>query len=330
MLTAKAAERKNQYARCITLIDKYPGLFFAIEEAIGPNNIDILLLLETHKTLMSLFIRSAGMKTNSLERAISKMGGDSILVYITELTLYGVFTPTEYLNFIKNVSTSVYENPDTVTYTPKQIILSGFPQKVIFVCNADENVIARIEKYCEQHFHSSIKTVKNGNKIDVIVQNPLVKNFEESQLALEKFMYYVSTQEKANYEELGLDIKKLMCTEGSRFISCALETLFDVNNVNDLINNLNGGHITININFGNNNNVIFGSGQITVKNSKDDTRKWILDHPPAMRELKKSYYSRYKVAIKNCVSDVIFGKLVSECGKYESYSSNGKNYWVAK
>jgi hypothetical protein len=247
-------------------------------------------------------------------------------MYITEIQLYGVFKLSNYLDFIKLIS---YECDESIIYTPKQVPLSGLPQRIAFMCSGDERFVNKIKNCCEIHFKTTVQVSTDGNRTDIIVKEPILKNMDESCQAFKEFFNYVNTKENISIFQLAQDIKEV---DNTKYMMTNVGNHANVSKIEDLVEKLGGLPVTINI-YVTNGNVVFGNATINnavIDDEKTSAKNWIKNNPPKNREKRTEYYARYKVANNKFIAENSFAKVVPKICGCISLKSNGSTYWVYK
>jgi hypothetical protein len=291
-------------------------------------SMDTIIAVPKNKPLLSRFLDAKCKHHSSIERAIEHITHDDILMYVTELHLYGVFQLEHYLSFIKDVSELYLD--DRGTYTPKQVILSGFPQRIAFICAGDEKFIGRIKDYCELYFKTSVHINTEGNKTDMVVSDPLVRNLEESRVAFKEFFKFVNSREPVSPLQLAQDVRE---TRTGQYIFSSVSDHVNVTEIEDLVKKLGSLPITFNINLSHCNNVTISGVTINAAAATDDKseiKEWIRKNPPLNREKKSDYYTRYKGANIEHLAENQFAKMVPMICGCESIKSHGVRYWIYK
>jgi hypothetical protein len=323
-------EYANQYNTMMKVCDvaeKFPVLYGRLSVLIPNPPPEAVMAIETHKTLLYQFLRNPCLHFASLKDAVKHVTNDTILVYITEIYLYGVFTLEQYVNYLNNVRNED-DDGNTLPYTPKQITLSGFPQRIVFMCAGEKRVVEKIKRYCELHFKSKVHIANSGDKTDVIIQSPIVKNLEESQKMFEEFCKYVIDREKdISKLELRQNIKKL---DDFNYIISAIGDDTDRAKIQEFAQQF---AIPVNLYINIGNGGIHVNNNINV-NIKGDTRKiiaknWIEKNPPVNKEKKIEYYEKYKSSVKDHLADSIFGKIMKESG-YDTRKVGEMRVWIKK
>jgi hypothetical protein len=323
----KAKELYDRKIKVADLMEKHQRVYARLKLIIPKHSDETVLAMENHKNLLSQFLYTECHHAFSLQDAINNLSDNKILVYITEIFLYGVFTLPQYVTFIGRIQ---YEDDDCkkIPYTPKQITLSGFPQRIVFMCSGDNKVVDKIKRYCQIHFKSDVQINNNGDTTDIIIQSPIVRNLEESQKLFEQFCEYVNDREDLKQFNLNQVISK---HNDTTYIVNSLADHRDIMQVEELLEKLSCFPVTINININNGGTFINGNNnvtQITKDKIKSVAKDWIRKNPPKNREKKSDYYDRYKNSIANCLSDRVFAMLVPGVCGCESLKSAGYHYWI--
>ncbi len=292
-----------------------------------------VIAIEKYKCLLERFLAAKCGHFATLDSAVDAVNEDTILVYITELQLYGTFTFDDYMSFVDNIVMNVKA---PIEYTPKQITLSGFPQRVVFMCNNDEDTVTKIKEYCRLHFNSDIYMHDNGTSIEVIVQNPIVDNLEEAKKAYAQFVAFVNGKRKGANVLLGMKPLTIETVKTHDFVTNTIgehleyeSKILVQNQLNGVplkvnVNICNNGNQTINSNNNSNNGIVLNNEGVIAHNAKE----WMRKNPPKSSELKSDYYSKYCKENQHCVSEVKFSRLVTDVLPCITKKSNGKNMWV--
>lgn len=319
----------QKYKTVAKILETEKTLCALLYQLIGKPPLESILAIEHHPFLMNKFLRNNCDHFAELGKALDATSEDKILVYMTELYLYGVFHLHEYVSLINNL----YENVDNpiASYTPKQITLSGFPQRVVFMCNSDKAIKEQLVTYCELHFKSRVQVNTTGNTADIILQSRDVPNLDAAKKMYEKFVEYVNEREGVAYFGLRQNIES---KNGYEFVTSSMGDRSSIDTPEKLLRFLNGhpGPITINFN-GNVQNVFVGNDNsinFIKEKRKDTAKKWICDHLPKNKEIKTNYYKRYLAANEHPVSESTFSKIVPEITNCVSYRSHGIGYWKYK
>lgn len=339
MLSVSDKETENiellcqQMARAIEIMRARKTWAARLRRVIRNPSIETMIALGEHSFLMEKFLLCHCRHFSDLGEAISVMSEDKILVHITELHLYGVFTVPEYVEFLNNL----YGGCGLpVSYVSKQVSISGFPQKIVFMCANDEQIIGRVADYCELYFKSTVRVNSCGNETNVIIENILVKDLEQAKKWYAEFVDYVNSIEDVRQFGLRMEVKRSRNVE---YIENLMGDHSKVYDVDGLLKYLNGhpGQIVININpinagvigsIGNNNSNIIHSNKYAKEKKRNDVKNWIGNNPPKNKELKMDYYNRYLAAGGSNIGASQFAKLVIENTNYSSFKSNGNSYWI--
>lgn len=295
--------------------------------------IEVISKVSKNIRLFQLFEKISGEKFISIEDALNAAAADTsrekILIYFRELDLYGLFTTKEYLDLVSNMQTR-YENDPNISFRPQQIILSGLPQKLVFICYGDEKIIEKIRGYVAKKYNCEISSVRTDLMTEITVQKKGGNTYDEMQQSFHDLLQYVSDND--------IDTKKMihpLQVEKSRdytYICAELPCdLSKHNTIEDIIaslKTLHGGNIVLNFTIVNGNMIVNNDNRVTVKEKeKNVTKEWIKNNPPKNRERKTEYYSKYKIAIKNHVAETVFGRMMKELG-YETRKTSEGREWI--
>jgi hypothetical protein len=309
----------------INVINGNEDLYSQLWQTVTDPSRESIFAMENHAVLLQRFLLARCQHFSKLSEAIAVLTEDKILVHVTEIHLYGVFSVDNYVDFVR----SLYERSEQpASYTPKQVSLSGFPQRVVFMCNGSDQLTDVIVRYCELHFKSKVNVNRNGDKIDIVLQSPIVKNLEEARQMYEDFVKYVNTRERV--EKFGM-YQNITRENGTEFVVSSMGDHSEITDVASMLRFLNAhpGPITLNINA---HNVIIGNNNIIQQKdqSKSDARIWVRNNPPKNRETKCEYHTRYIGSNPGGITERILSKIVAATAKCETLRSNGVTYWIYK
>lgn len=324
----------EKHGRVFEIAKANRRLYAMLLKSVGIPPSEVILTIGDHSAMMYKFLVNNCQHFVSLELAAAAMNDELILVYITEIRMYGVFTVDNYYDFVQDLS-ELECTQKLSSYTPKQVTLSGFPQRVVFMCNGDQAITDRIVEYCGLYFKSEVNVSKTGDSTDIIMQSPVAANLEQAKVLYKNFVEYVDRRVGSNSEKFGLR-QNIVTKNGMEFVEnnmgYHLGTV--INNPIDLIKFFNGHPGSVTINFTNNGGNMFVGDNNVIKYAKEkkntEAERWILSHPPNDRELKTAYYARYSKMNTELVSETQFAKIVAAVTKFTTLKSHGHNYWSLK
>ncbi len=332
--------RVEEEMRIVNKLDeviKLPGCWRTCKELInkvGENCVNTILAIETKRELVWRLVQHRGCVTPSLETAIAATTSEHILIYVPSIYLYGVFTADEYYEFINQMKNN--ENagqPETTNFAPQQYLLSLFPQKVIFLCDNDNQIVSKVTDYCKKYFKADVTTVRQGEKVEFIVDKAAT-NLLAAQPEVRNFMEYVCRHDQQIAD--CLYTPQVRRCAGSEYIKTELPGHLDVATVLELMKRLNGGPLTLNLTlhvYGDHNNVAV-MGNANMNGTVDDplrlTRQWVTANPPRNRESKKDYYDRYSRSVEKPLVKSHFTRIVGENPNLDTLVVQGKRLWIIK
>lgn len=309
--------RKKNHRLCARLRKKIPDF-----------GAQTIYAMEKHKILLSKFLRADCFHATNVDNVVGNMGRDSILIYLTELGLYGIFTLENYLAFVKQIRGDESDDESArIEYTPKQVIMSNLPQKIVFMCSGTEPVVDKIKKYSVEHFKSDIDVVKDGDRTEVIVRNLVMKDYTETREKFADFLKFVNKYDSV--DKLGIVAGNYYPLHGNfGYVISLMDGHREVETIDELVRKLNGGPITINFVHVHEGGVAtFGANNIyNCTNIEDIAKKWIKANPPHHREKTTDYYNRYQNDNHDCIVANVFGPIVRNLG-YQIKKSNGARCW---
>lgn len=318
-------------AECIQ--NNLPRYLRLKEQFENPPESAILALGDKNKRwILSKFIGLNTIKKYvTLEEAIKNASENDIVIKITDINLYGVFTVDSYLNFIKNIHCDDSDNiPEHIEYHPQQIILTGWPQKIVFLCKSDDEIVEKVRGFVKKCFNEDITVIKNGDETTISINKPLVKNSTESAESFRKLIDMIDS-DVGDRELAKLDLRQKYAKNHGE-LSYQLYSLSDGKHTTDVgtllkeLHSHRGINVILQIN-GNNNNIVIGNANIAQAPIDDNARalEWIRLNPPAENETSSKYHERYS-ASGGTVHITNLHRLVKTLG-YEAKKSGGVMKW---
>jgi hypothetical protein len=324
--------------KLIEIIQKYPRRFDQLSEEFGEKLPDATILAFEDKNtrlILNRFLDCNCRRFVDLRTAINHTRDEEIIINVTDIGLYGVFSIPNYYNFISNI----YENAmdDPVIYNPQQIILTGWAQKIVFLCKSDEKIIEKVRKYVKKCFGEDITVTVQSGETTISVNKPLMKDFCESSVNFQKLIDMIARNLGNNeLAELDLRQKQLINDGDATYQSYALAGKNPDNMLSILkeLHSIRALNLIVQVN-GDHNNVVIGCTTNNINADAEDVRKitarnWISKNPPTNLEKKSDYYQRYRKNNVQCVADNIFGKLVGETDLYTYKRIGGTRHWCKK
>lgn len=320
---------------CITQNEaRYTRLMTVVPDA--PNKAILALGNENDRWILSKFIMNDNCRKHAtLDNAIRDTKDGEMIINITELQLYGVFTVEGYLQFLRNLhSGDELDNP--IKYCPKQIVLTGWPQKIVFLCNSDEKMIEKVRCYVMKCFGSDIMVTRQGGETTVSVCKPQVN---DNNAAVENFRKLVDMIDKnAGDDELtrlNLRMNHVRKISGETYQAHELsdgKNAVDVTTLLKELHSIRAVNFIVQINDNHGNIAVGGNVNINVNGGSNDEMnaiEWIKINPPGENELSSVYYNRFTKAMGPIISITIFGRFVKNSG-YGKKKSGGYMKWYKK
>jgi hypothetical protein len=324
MLERDAAEIKLRNMRTVCQLTNFVGNF----------SLKTALAIEKHHTLLRRYLLSKCQKFADVNKAISIMTPSDILINLTELDLYGVFNIDSYYHFIDNLSSDITSNEvGSVIYNPTQVIISKFPQKVIFVCS--QGVSSQICEYARVYFNSDVSEYTEDNNCEITV-NKCLPNADAVRECFIEFSKFVKDKLSIGLE----DFSKCRLTQpipeyGSdcTFFKTPLLEHIEVDNIDELYKYIKaGGDIAkVLTNFANCNIKklsIVNNYVINLPDKKKDLsfeNDWIANNDVEDYNTSIDYYNAYQEA-GGKMSANIFGRFMKTNGYIINHSGNRRWY----
>lgn len=312
-------KNKARYRRLKAVISEVPDKAIL---AMGNDN---------DKWILSKFIMNESCRKHaSLESAIKDTKEGEMIINITELQLYDVFTVEGYLEFLKNLHSNDELN-NLINYNPKQIVLTGWLQKIVFLCNSDEKIVEKVRGYVKKCFGEDITVSRRGGETTVSVCKPLMKDSDE---AIACFRKLVDMIDKNSGEEeltqLNLRINHVRDVSGATYQSHDLANGKNVADINTLLKELHSIRavnfiVQINDNHG---NINIGGNMNIIGAVSNETKaiEWIKINHPVDGEMSSVYYNRFTSVFGPLISITVFGRFVKNTG-YTTKKSGGCMKW---
>lgn len=320
--------------KIIEIRQKYQYRYRQLVAEVGERLPDATILaFEDRNTrlILNRFLECRCRRFANLKTAIDNTREGEIIINVTDIEMYGVFTVENYYNFISNIHDNAID--DIITYNPQQIILTGWNQKIVFLCKSDEKIIERVRGYVKKCFGEDITVTRQGDETTISVNKPLMKDFEESSANFQKLVNMIAgTIGNNELTQLDLRQKQVVNAGGIAYQSYALSNNYPAN-VSELLKELHSVraiNFIVQINGNNNNNNNFHIGLINNVNNvatiEARAGEWIRLNPPTPGETSTKYYERYVGAAGSDISIINFGRLVKNQG-YKTKKSGGCMRW---
>lgn len=318
--------------------NKNANIYQSLEELFKEKlTINVIKCVSRNIKLFHLYQHIEGEKFMSIKKALMSLAEDNsrtkVLIHFTELNLYGLFTPANYTALVQNMQER-FENDSNISFRPRQIILTGLPQKLIFICIGDDTIVEKIREYVAEKYKCDIRSIKTDNRTEITVQKVGGNSYDEMQKSYRDLLQHIGNNNLVRQNILPMPIES---TKQHEYITADLSCdLSQQNSIDDIISSLktvHGGNIVLNLTIvnGGTNTIVNGTNNIHYKiSAKDIAKQWIHSNPPKNREKKSDYYGRYKNSNEEILADSLFSKIVIDFGKYESIKSNGIRYWIVK
>ncbi len=300
---------------------KHPQVYHRANN-LAPDNISFLLKVYDNMKLFNRISRSDGKLFLDLFGAIYTADvedTDTVLIHFTELDLYCVFTPQQYLDFVKNIADDIDDYGYAVSVY--QVVISGKHQKLVFACTNVEH-FDKMKKYASDCFHTSIST--SADQITVnIVNDSEIKIFEN----YNKLYNYIH---KLGDENCCDSMKQIQLMESFmyKYRKYSCDDSLKVRSMDDLMLALRTGHLTVNgpLIIGDKNIIAGDNNKIIINDKKSSAQKWIAENLPEDRENTTLYYEKYVACHPDAIHTNQFGKFVRDQGYTTSRSESGR-YW---
>tara|TARA_R110002153_G_scaffold248216_1_gene404380 strand:+ start:8126 stop:9130 length:1005 start_codon:yes stop_codon:yes gene_type:complete len=323
----KIRKKAEEYRQLADIMDNNIGTIKRITAEMGKIKKKTVLAAEKHRHLLMRFMRTPCKKFNNLTEAVTEIGdnpGDNVLIHLTEVALYGIFTLDNYLKFVKNLSSDRVEKEDIV-YKPTQVVLESWKQKIVFMCSYDTKDM--VENWASKYFNSKVEVICDNLTTEITIQDKIVSGLDESTMSFRGFLNYMNKQFERD-QLAKIDLKQLTiltCGNDNRsYVECNLRDHYEIESVKDLPNLFKSGPFLV-INGTVNGNVNIN---ITFNEKKFDSVEWVRSNLPGWNETKSVYYARYLEA-GGKQGHAALGKYVLAEG-YSSAHSGSLRYYRKK
>ncbi len=305
----------------------------------------IIRNIANNQLLFYLYARSKCERAYTLDRALEYAGTNPkrILIHFSEIGVYGVYTVEEYAQFLSHLRDKVdveMEEKPRVNFHPQEIVFTGLPQKLVFVCFGSDVIIEKIRGYVREKYNCDITCTKTDDTTtEISIQSRGGNNYEETQKTYYELTEYIANEKHDREVAQKMYPMRVEKLHGHEYITANISgDPMQYNGAADVIKALasipTGTVVNLVIVYGDNNNVVAGNNNnnnnnqpAPVVDNRALTRDWIRANAPAPRENSPDYYARYTdqfaaTAIKNCE----FGKLLALEG-YKIKKSNGLRFY---
>ncbi len=294
---ALCRDKPMVFARAITITKDY----------------EILARISDNIDLFNMYYRSKCCKYISLSDALFDLQQDSILIHFADISLYGMFSPTNYTRFCivaHDWNTASTDNGGIEILTHLyQLVLAGQQQKLVFICT-DEAQYSQMRAYAEACFDS--KSTQQGKEITVDI---VCNGTADITVAYDKLYNYIRREGDETCASTMHHIQLLSyCGHDYRKYSC--KDTIDVNTIEALRSVPIDTPTTT-----------YNRDISTQSCTEELAISWIKSNQPMNGISSATYYLKYHDDTKNALTIQKFTKLVQQAG-YKKSRNNKGCYWV--
>lgn len=313
----------DQFRAYITLLATIPeatlnriNYVFGSYKKVTLNILEGILNNQELFELLSIWVKSICIDFDKL----AHLKSDKIIIYVKQLDLYGLVSPSDYKYFCSNLTKSGI-NPKVY-----QLMLTTEKQKVVLLC--DNSVKSIVRSKMTQVLGQLIHVSEDDNRCEITLQDIFVDNYNEVR---EIYMDIISklTPNMSNIGEYLTMMVPVMgpnhylkydISESVPMIGKNMKQYKDI--IEQIMKHPGKNNIIV---IGNSN--VVNTGNMTSKNvAHQITRNWIAKNPPN-NTVKSEYYNAY---INSEGSEDItackFGKIMSEMGYKGGYSGKTRTW----
>jgi predicted GIY-YIG superfamily endonuclease len=157
----------NDHRRIAEIIDDNLRLFARLKEIVPDYTNETILAIPTHKLLLSQFLSAKCKHFRSVKKAISVSTQDDILMYITEINLYGVFTPQNYLMFVNNFHDNCDADSQCLSFTPLCVMQKTKSSRTITQYNLTD--VKSMESKIRKQMNCDVYSCTINNRTDFMI-----------------------------------------------------------------------------------------------------------------------------------------------------------------
>jgi hypothetical protein len=305
-----------------------PKINESLRKTFGEVSNTILYRIANNVKIFNIYNRSECNKYINILDALDALVDGEILIFVSELQLYGIFTPENYLTFTKNLQEKFEDKG--IQSTPHQVVLNNHKQKIVFLCAVpDMNtgfdaVITKITTYVKECFGANITVIGPADKLEITIEK--IFDINERTDNFEKFVEFVckKDQDLANRMSILRTVRNREYKYTSPRLNKNVRTIVELFDALKSANN-----ITINapivINSGKIGNI--GTQYINNPDKKDLARDWVRNHLPNNNEKTTDYYNRYITSVKDYISVGQFGPIVRQITKRNPIQGTDGRHW---
>lgn len=267
--------------------------------------IELVENVSQNQLLFYLYARSDSKKFLSLKRAIAcATDTKGVLIHFSELGVYGVYTVSEYATLLGNIRAKVEEENKVVNFHPQEVVLTGLPQKLVFICHGSAAVVERIRAYVLEKYNCAITCVCTEDTTEIALQTRGGNNYAEAQQVYSELLEYIRNVKNDRATAQKISPLPVETKKGSEFIIANVSgdstQILGAADVIAALKSVQGG-VVVNlvINYGNYVNAgrdINGGVVNQAVDPKAEALAWIRVNPPADKEPTSAYYERYQAA----------------------------------
>ena len=233
---------------------------------------------------------------------------DEFLIYFTDIGVYGVFTPSQYKDFVGNIRDDVDDLGIKVDIY--QVVLAGTKQKFVFACT-DPKYFDKLKNYAKKCFDAPVSYSNNQITVDLpmLTEIDIIESYD-------KLCTYIS---KAKDDECCESMRQIpvMSSLTGKYRKYSCNDTLTIRSLEDLSKVLRGnitltGPVIIMNNTVGNVNMNVGNGNVVNAGAGGNIEEWIRQNPPAVGEATSAYHKRYIDASKHAISANGFGPIAKK------------------
>jgi hypothetical protein len=292
----------------------------------------------SNKLFLTKLVNADGKLFLHLDSVMQTIESYDIILNLIEYGIFAAFNNKEYFSLMNKIANHNSDNEDfpenKIKFDMRQIIVKGWPQKLIIMCNNNFASVDKIVQYAKEHFKCDVFTTQDSQDIaNIVINDNKFTDESELEAKFNTFTNYIRSLNKDLFSRTLLKRPDYDTTYNVHYFQSKLNSDLQMDNISQLCTQLHGVKCIQQINttnyyiFGNNNNIVNNANPEV--SAEDRARNWIRANPPTRNDTKSEYYDRYSASNDVNLNKILFGKLMKKMG-FTYRIIGGVHYWNTK
>lgn len=269
----------NELATALDFFRENPSRWKTVMETFGDLSTSQLINISKNKNLYRKFMFHIDdrYKFSTLSAALecAKANENMILIYMTDLALYGVTSPEKYLDFASDFRDSIDGDEK---FNPRQLILSDRKQKIVFIYTGSEQSQIELTTYVKEFLKSNIIIDEFANKTEITLSDITASNYLDAKGIFEKLNLFIYKKNRDMAYNMQIVKPETDCC--THYTEASISATINAGSIEELVKILKTVHSINNLTIFTGNTI---NGNINIGLTDEQANKatdWIRANPP--------------------------------------------------